>query len=107
MTTLSGIDDDSRLTDTIAANMPLKLEQKQTILSELNIEKRIEKLLGFMETELNLLNVEKTIRKRVKKSMEKSQKEYYLNEQMRAIQKELGEEGASEIDGYEKGISKA
>lgn len=102
MTTLAGIDDDSRLSDTIAANMPLKLQEKQEILSELNIENRIEKLLVYMENELNLLNVEKTIRKRVKKSMEKSQKEYYLNEQMRAIQKELGEEGASELDEYEK-----
>jgi len=91
LTSLAGIDDSGRLADTIAAHLPLKLEQKQAILELFDVRKRLEHLLGLLEAELDILQVEKRIRGRVKRQMEKSQREYYLNEQVKAIQKELGE----------------
>src|SRR3990167_2274913 len=96
LTSLAGIDDAGRLADTIAAHLPLKLEQKQEVLEVFGVRKRLEHLLGLLEAEIDILQVEKRIRGRVKRQMEKSQREYYLNEQVKAIQKELGEgeEGA-------------
>jgi len=91
LTSLAGLDDSGRLADTIAAHLPLKLEQKQAILEIFDVRKRLEHLLGLLESELDILQVEKRIRGRVKRQMEKSQREYYLNEQVKAIQKELGE----------------
>ncbi|MCX8892619.1 endopeptidase La [Vibrio parahaemolyticus] len=91
LTSLNGIDEAARLADTIAAHMPLKLVDKQQVLEIIDITERLEFLMGQMESEIDLLQVEKRIRGRVKKQMEKSQREYYLNEQMKAIQKELGE----------------
>jgi ATP-dependent Lon protease len=92
MTSLSSVDDPSRLVDTIAAQMTgLKLEQKQQILEMVGLQDRIDHMLNLLEAEIDLFNVEKRIRGRVKKQMEKSQREYYLNEQMKAIQKELGD----------------
>merc|ERR1711916_54726 len=91
MTSLSGIDEPGRLADTIVAHMSLDLVQKQEILEMVNVHERLEHILGLIEAEIDLFQVEKRIRGRVKKQMEKSQREYYLNEQMKAIQKELGE----------------
>ncbi|WP_038178519.1 endopeptidase La [Vibrio rhizosphaerae] len=91
LTALNGIDEAARLADTIAAHMPLKLVDKQQVLEIIDVVERLEFLMGQMESEIDLLQVEKRIRNRVKKQMEKSQREYYLNEQMKAIQKELGE----------------
>ena len=91
LTSLNSIDDAARLADTIAAHMPLKLNDKQTVLEMSDVAERLEYLMAMMESEIDLLQVEKRIRNRVKKQMEKSQREYYLNEQMKAIQKELGE----------------
>ena len=91
LTSISAIDDAARLADTMAAHMPLKLEDKQKVLEIASVSERIEFLMAMMESEIDLLQVEKRIRTRVKKQMEKSQREYYLNEQMKAIQKELGE----------------
>jgi ATP-dependent Lon protease len=91
MTSLSSVDDPSRLVDTIAAQMSLKLEEKQRILERTSLDDRIEHMMKLLESEIDLFNVEKRIRGRVKKQMEKSQREYYLNEQMKAIQKELGD----------------
>ncbi|MDE1311484.1 endopeptidase La [Vibrio aestuarianus] len=91
LTSLNGIDEAARLADTIAAHMPLKLVDKQKVLEIIDISERLEFLMGQMESEIDLLQVEKRIRGRVKKQMEKSQREYYLNEQMKAIQKELGD----------------
>ena len=91
LTSLNGIEEAARLADTIAAHMPLKLEDKQHVLELVDISERLEYLMTMMESEIDLLQVEKRIRGRVKKQMEKSQREYYLNEQMKAIQKELGE----------------
>lgn len=91
LTSLNNIDDADRLADTIAAHMPLKLTDKQSILTIADVTERLEYLITVMESEIDLLQVEKKIRNRVKKQMEKSQREYYLNEQMKAIQKELGE----------------
>ncbi|MBI1890637.1 MAG: endopeptidase La [Burkholderiales bacterium] len=105
LTSLAGIDDPGRLADTIAAHLPLKLEQKQIILEIFNIAKRYEHLLGQLEAELDILQVEKRIRGRVKRQMEKSQREYYLNEQVKAIQKELGEgEEGADLEELEKKI---
>ncbi|HEY8027425.1 MAG TPA: endopeptidase La [Burkholderiaceae bacterium] len=105
LTSLAGIDDAGRLADTIAAHLPLKLEQKQVILEIFNVAKRHEHLLGQLEGELDILQVEKRIRGRVKRQMEKSQREYYLNEQVKAIQKELGEgEEGADIEELEKKI---
>jgi ATP-dependent Lon protease len=108
LTSLAGIDEPGRLADTIAAHLPLKLEQKQEVLEMFDVQRRLEHLLALMETELDILQVEKRIRGRVKKQMEKSQREYYLNEQVKAIQKELGdmEEGA-DLDEMEKRIKGA
>lgn len=91
LTSLHSIEDAARLADTIAAHMPLKLIDKQSVLEMTNVSERLEYLMAMMESEIDLLQVEKRIRNRVKKQMEKSQREYYLNEQMKAIQKELGE----------------
>lgn len=91
LSSLSSIEEAGRLADTICAHMPLKIDEKQTILETVDVEQRLEKLLVFLESELDLLQVEKRIRGRVKGQMEKSQREYYLKEQMQAIQKELGE----------------
>jgi len=91
LSSLSSIEEPGRLADTICAHMPLKIEEKQSILETLSVDLRLEKLLVFLESELDLLQVEKRIRGRVKGQMEKSQREYYLKEQMQAIQKELGE----------------
>ncbi|MDX8399377.1 MAG: endopeptidase La [Gallionellaceae bacterium] len=105
LTSLAGIDDAGRLADTIAAHLPLKLEQKQEVLEIFEVRKRLEHLLGLLEAELDILQVEKRIRGRVKRQMEKSQREYYLNEQVKAIQKELGEgEEGADIDELEKKI---
>ncbi len=105
LTSISGIDDAGRLADTIAAHLPLKLEAKQAVLDLFAIDKRLEKLLEQLEHEVDILQVEKRIRGRVKRQMEKSQREYYLNEQVKAIQKELGdgEEGA-DMEELEKKI---
>lgn len=91
LTSLSGIDDAARLADTMAAHMTLSLEDKQQVIEIEGINERLEFLLTMMESEIDLLHMEKKIRGRVKKQMEKSQREYYLNEQMKAIQKEIGE----------------
>lgn len=108
ITSLGGIDDAGRLADTIAAYLPLKLEQKQEVLEIFEVSKRLEHLLGLLETELDILQVEKRIRGRVKRQMEKSQRDYYLNEQVKAIQKELGEgEDGADIDEIEKKIKSA
>lgn len=110
MNSLAGIEDPSRLVDTVAAHMSLKVDEKQSILEIINLHQRFEKLLAFIESELDLLNVEKRIRGRVKKQMEKSQREYYLNEQMKAIQKELGdldEAAPNEIEELEQKLSEA
>jgi len=108
LTSLAGIDDPGRLADTIAAHLPLKLEQKQEILEMLDVQKRLEHLLGALEGELDILQVEKRIRGRVKRQMEKSQREYYLNEQVKAIQKELGEgEEGADLEEMDKRIKKS
>ncbi len=108
LTSLAGIESASRLSDTIAAHLPLKLEQKQQILENFDVPLRLEQLLGLLETEIDILQVEKRIRGRVKRQMEKSQREYYLNEQVKAIQKELGEtEEGADIDELEKKIKGA
>lgn len=108
LTSLAGIDDAGRLADTIAAHLPLKLEQKQEVLEVFGVRKRLEHLLGLLEAEIDILQVEKRIRGRVKRQMEKSQREYYLNEQVKAIQKELGEgEEGADIDEVEKKIKAA
>ena len=109
LTSLSGIDEPGRLADTIAAHMSLELEQKQAILEIAGVRERMEHLIGLMEAEIDLFQVEKRIRGRVKKQMEKSQREYYLNEQMKAIQKELGEmdDAPNEIDDLQKKIKES
>ncbi len=108
LTSLAGIDEAGRLADTIATHLPLKLEQKQEVLEMFSVKERLEHLLKLVEGELEILQVEKRIRGRVKRQMEKSQREYYLNEQVKAIQKELGEldEGA-DLDEIEKRIKSA
>jgi ATP-dependent Lon protease len=108
LTSLSGIDEGGRLADTIVAHLPLKLEQKQEILEMIQVSKRLEHLMGLLEAEIDILQVEKRIRGRVKRQMEKSQREYYLNEQVKAIQKELGdiEEGA-ELEELERRIKES
>jgi ATP-dependent Lon protease len=108
LTSIAGIDDPGRLADTIAAHLPLKLESKQSVLDLFPVSKRLEKLLELLEHEVDILQVEKRIRGRVKRQMEKSQREYYLNEQVKAIQKELGdgEEGA-DLEELEKKIKAA
>ncbi|VVE62382.1 ATP-dependent protease La [Pandoraea anapnoica] len=108
LTSLSGIDEAGRLADTIAAHLPLKLEQKQKILEMFPVIERLEHLLAQLESEIDILQVEKRIRGRVKRQMEKSQREYYLNEQVKAIQKELGEgEEGADLEELEKRIKAA
>lgn len=100
------IDDYSKLADTIASHLALKISDKQALLEGATLSERFEKILEFMDAEITLLEVENKIRNRVKKQMEKSQKEYYLNEQMKAIQKELGDDEDDEISEYMKKIEK-
>ncbi|KFZ31495.1 DNA-binding protein [Pseudidiomarina salinarum] len=109
LTSLSGIEEADRLADTMAAHMPLKLKDKQKVLEITNVRERLDFLMALMEGEIDLLQVEKRIRTRVKKQMEKSQREYYLNEQMKAIQKELGEmeEGPDEFEALQQKIDEA
>ena len=108
LTSIAGIDEAGRLADTIAAHLPLKLEQKQKILEMPGLNERLEHLLAQLETEIDILQVEKRIRGRVKRQMEKSQREYYLNEQVKAIQKELGEgEEGADLEELEKKIKAA
>jgi ATP-dependent Lon protease len=104
MTSVASIEDPSRLVDTIAAQLTLKLEVKQQLLEMFDLKDRVEHMLGLLEGELELFTVEKRIRGRVKKQMEKSQREYYLNEQMKAIQKELGDmdDVPNELEDMEK-----
>ena len=108
LTSLAGIDEAGRLADTIVAHLPFKLEQKQRVLEMFEVKRRLEHLLTLIETELDILQVEKRIRWRVKRQMEKSQREYYLNEQVKAIQKELGElEEGADLDEMDKRIKTA
>ncbi|MFZ9757489.1 MAG: endopeptidase La [Burkholderiaceae bacterium] len=107
LNSLVSIEEPGRLADTIAAHLPMKLEQKQEILEVMPVSERLEKLLAQIETELDILQVEKRIRGRVKRQMEKSQREYYLNEQVKAIQKELGEGEDNELDELDKKIKAA
>ena len=108
ITTVNAIEDKDRLADTIASHMTLSLTQKQEVLEIVDLAKRFDHLMGLMETEIDLAEVEQRIRGRVKKQMEKSQREYYLNEQIKAIQKELGDEdGVSEIEQLEGKIEEA
>ncbi|MBT0585766.1 endopeptidase La [Alteromonas oceanisediminis] len=109
LTSLNGIEDAARLADTMAAHMPLKLGEKQKVLEMASVNDRLEYLMALMEGEIDVLQVEKKIRTRVKKQMEKSQREYYLNEQMKAIQKELGEldEAPDEFEALAKKIDEA
>ena len=109
LTSLNGIDEPGRLADTVAAHMALKLSEKQRILEIQDIKTRLEQILGIIEGEIDVLQIEKRIRGRVKQQMEKSQREYYLNEQMKAIQKELGEmdDVPNELTDLENKIEKA
>jgi len=109
LSSLNSIDEPSRLVDTMAAHMALKIEQKQEILEIIDLQTRVEHVLALLDAEIDLLQVEKRIRGRVKKQMERSQREYYLNEQMKAIQKELGDgdEGHNEIEELKKRIDAA
>ncbi|WP_370978664.1 endopeptidase La [Agaribacterium sp. ZY112] len=109
LSSITGIDEPGRLADTVAAQMSLELKQKQNLLELVNDHERLEHLIALLEAEADLHRVEKKIRGRVKKQMERSQREYYLNEQMKAIQKELGEIGveANELDELSKKIADA
>lgn len=108
LATINGIEDNSRLADTVAAHLQLRLDLRQLVLEKLDVDERMEFLLGQLEAELDIMQVEKRIRGRVKRQMEKSQREYYLNEQVKAIQKELGEEDErSEQDALEGKIKAA
>ncbi len=109
LTSLSGIDEPGRLADTVAAHMALKLSEKQRVLEIQDIKSRLEQVLGIIEGEIDVLQIEKRVRGRVKQQMEKSQREYYLNEQMKAIQKELGEmeDAPNELADLENKIEKA
>ncbi len=109
LTSLSGIDAPGRLADTVVAHMALKLEEKQQILELDSVRERLEHVLGLIEGEIDILQVERRIRGRVKQQMEKSQREYYLNEQMKAIQKELGdmEDAPNELENLEKKIEES
>jgi ATP-dependent Lon protease len=103
LTSIASIDDAGRLTDTIAAHLPLKLESKQAVLDLVDIKERLENLFEQLEREVDILNVDKRIRGRVKRQMEKNQRDFYLNEQVKAIQKELGEgEDGADIEEIEK-----
>nr|WP_236717244.1 endopeptidase La [Acidihalobacter prosperus] len=109
LTSLAGIDDAARLADTVAAHMSLKLEEKQRVLEIQGVRERLEHIMGLIEGEIDLLQIEKRIRGRVKQQMEKSQREYYLNEQMKAIQKELGEleDAPNEVEDLAQRIEKS
>ena len=109
LTSLAGIDEPGRLADTVAAHMALKLSEKQRILEICDVKDRLEQVLGIIEVELDVLQIEKRIRGRVKQQMEQSQREYYLNEQMKAIQKELGdmEDAPNELGDLENRIESA
>jgi ATP-dependent Lon protease len=109
LTTLAGIDDPSRLADTIAAHLGVRLADKQRVLEAVDVAERLELLIGLVDGEIDVQQIEKRIRGRVKSQMEKSQREYYLNEQMKAIQKELGDldEAGNELDELERKITKA
>jgi ATP-dependent Lon protease len=108
LTSISSIDDPGRLADTIAAHLPLKLDNKQAVLDLADIKERLENLFGQLEREVDILNVDKKIRGRVKRQMEKNQRDFYLNEQVKAIQKELGEgEEGADIEEIEKKIKLA
>ncbi len=109
LNSLAGIDDPVRLADTIAAHMTIKIEDKQSILEASRVTERLERLMSLMEGEVDLLEMEKRIRGRVKQQMEKNQREYYLNEQMKAIQKELGDmdDAPSELDELADKVAKA
>ncbi len=109
LTSLAGIDEPSRLSDTIAAHMSLKLDEKQKILEIFNVQERLEYIMKLIDGEIDMLQIEKRIRGRVKQQMEKSQREYYLNEQMKAIQKELGdmEDTPNEVEELEQNIEKS
>jgi ATP-dependent Lon protease len=109
LSSLASIEEPGRLSDTIAAHLSLKVEDKQELLETSDVGTRLERLMALIENEIDLLQVEKRVRGRVKRQMEKSQREYYLNEQMKAIQKELGEmtEEGSEIEQLERSINKA
>ncbi len=108
LTSISSIDDAGRLADTIAAHLPLKLDSKQAVLSLTGVKERLENLFEQIEREVDILNVDKKIRGRVKRQMEKNQRDFYLNEQVKAIQKELGEgEDGADIDEIEKKIKSA
>ncbi|MDH7943218.1 endopeptidase La [Pseudohongiella sp. SYSU M77423] len=109
MSSISGIDEPGRMVDTIASHMSLQLQEKQNLLELVNLQSRIEHLMGLIEAEIDLFQVEKRIRGRVKKQMEKSQREYYLNEQMKAIQKEMGEleDAPNEAEELKNKIDKA
>ena len=109
LSSLSGIDDVARLSDTMAAHMSLKLEEKQQVLEIDGVRERLEHMMALIQGEIDILNVEKRIRGRVKQQMEKSQREYYLNEQMKAIQKELGdsEDAPNENEELAKRVEKA
>ncbi len=108
LTSISGIDDAGRLADTIAAHLPLKLDNKQSVLDLASVKERLENLFEQIEREVDILNVDKKIRGRVKRQMEKNQRDFYLNEQVKAIQKELGEgEDGADIDEVEKKIKAA
>ncbi|RPD36874.1 endopeptidase La [Candidatus Liberibacter solanacearum] len=108
MGTTTQIEDFSKLSDVVAANLSIKVIDRQKILEAISVKERLEILLVFMESEISILQIEKRIRSRVKRQMEKTQREYYLNEQMKAIQKELddGEEGCDEIRDFEVRISR-
>ena len=108
MSSISGIDEPGRMVDTIASHMSLQLQEKQNLLELVSLEARIEHLMGLIEAEIDLFQVEKRIRGRVKKQMEKSQREYYLNEQMKAIQKEMGEleDAPNEVEDLKNRIEK-
>jgi len=109
LTTLAGIEDPSRLADTVAAHLSIRLEEKQRLLETGSVAERMEKLMGLVEGEIEVLQLEKRIRGRVKTQMEKSQREYYLNEQMKAIQKELGDmdDAPNDMDDLTRRVEKA
>ena len=108
LTSIASIDEPGRLADTIAAHLPLKLESKQTVLDLSSVKERLENLFEQIEREVDILNVDKKIRGRVKRQMEKNQRDFYLNEQVKAIQKELGEgEDGADIEEIEKKIKLA
>ena len=108
LTTLAGIDDPDRLADTVAAHLNVKIEDKQRLLEMVSVQERLESLIALVEGEIDVLQIEKRIRGRVKQQMEKSQREYYLNEQMKAIQKELGDDdSAGELEELAEKIEKS